>query len=140
MFSRRWSTWLACAVLALYALTGLAPGRGLVLCIGPGGHWALEVASAGWNCLDCVTDAPSEADCCGSESTHDAQDCRCADIPLVGNDSKRATARVQIGVPPPLPLAFAADVLPPSISERILARTLDQRVRPGARMNPVLRI
>lgn len=95
--------WLWWATLVVYTLVGLAPARGLVLCIGEDGHFALEAASAQASCFDCPTES-SQADACCANETSQGASCTCSDIQLPVENPK--VARVLVlglleGSPPP---------------------------------------
>jgi hypothetical protein len=96
---RGWSTW---AALVLYALVGLVPARGLVLCIGEDGHVALEAATALASCFDCPAESQPVESCC-SDAEEQGSSCSCTDFLLQADNSIRVrTVAVDlVDLPPP---------------------------------------
>lgn len=74
----------AIVVALAYALAGAAPSEGLVLCIAPGEHIAVERASQiGASCDGCVDDAHAPASRTQSVSyVLGDGSCPCIDVPL----------------------------------------------------------
>lgn len=93
---------LAWTALVVYALVGFLPARGLVLCIGEGGHVALEAATALASCFDCPTENV-EADSCCSDSEDQDSCCTCSDTLLQSDHSirVRTVASDLLDLPPP---------------------------------------
>ena len=107
--------WIAALV---YFLAHLSPTEGLVLCIGPDGHVAIEIATPDAACSDCRTEAAATAVCCAAPGT-ELHECECSDIPIVAiAPDLVSTAPSQHGVamvPAPSVLAGSEAVLSPPL-------------------------
>lgn len=146
MIAGRTHTWLARTALAVFAVVGAVPVRGLVLCIGEDGHVALEAAGAQASCFDCPTESPpiERVDVCCSPAGDLGSSCTCSDVLLLAGDSVRVRP-VAIGlVDLPPPSCFPVDR---EIDAAAFAlRGADLRARstsppcPRAPTNPILRV
>ena len=74
----RFHTFAAWLVLVAYLLSGVAPGRGLVVCLEADGSAALELASSG---CDGCPDSSRRADDLDPRSD-ELSSCACLDVPL----------------------------------------------------------
>ncbi len=76
--------------LAAALLMGIAPGRELVLCVGPEGTVSLELASGEARCEGCPELAGGEHERQIPPAARERPDCPCRDIPVVpGGDEAR---------------------------------------------------
>lgn len=87
------ATWLS---LATCSLGSMAPGKGLLLCLGLDGH--IDVSSVEDGCNTCVEPATEDrSDPCSDEAGIEEDDscCPCVDIPVVsgGDDARHQTVR-----------------------------------------------
>jgi hypothetical protein len=74
------ATWLC---LAAYLLVGAVGSRGMVLCVGPGGHVAIEVAPRG-DCAGCLVRGERDAVGARERAAGPAPACPCDDVTLDG--------------------------------------------------------
>jgi hypothetical protein len=102
--AQRWVLWLCFAGYVLASAIGL---NGFVLCFGPQGHVAIEMASS-LDCNGCVAQPD-----CDAEEPHDelAPECPCDDVALPGANLLARKFDLESNgkqVPPALPLVFVA--------------------------------
>jgi hypothetical protein len=133
--------------LSIYALTGLVPVHGFVLCVGPEGHFTIELAALDGSCFDCSPASNTEDSCCprGEDSTRDAHDsvsdCDCTDLLiLVGHkqsgvvltfhptdwiappDTRSIDAIAHVPARPSNLLARSTAPIPPRVSSNLVLR------------------
>lgn len=137
---RRFATKLAAWVcLIAYALTcSLVGAHGLVLCVGPNGHFELELAS-GLPCAGCgveewpAADSQTEVVVVGTSDP----ECPCVDTPIVPGISGPQAKPTQDRTPFETPAATPATNLAPSFlapgfrSERLASRASPFPPRPS---------
>lgn len=88
---------------------------GLILCLGDGGHVAVEPASA----EDCCATRPALA--ADEVLSADAARCRCTHVPILQPASQTAQARSEIAAGLPLPAAACALQAPLNRVSRIVS-------------------
>lgn len=103
--SRGTTRLLGWLLLAVYSATGVALGRGLVLCFEPDGHVALELAADCSGC--CPADEAGSAASIGS--------CPCSDIPIgVAGSEQIRVGHFQLDAPPTLGWAVSTEPVRPA--------------------------
>ena len=105
---------------AAYLLTGLFGGRGLVLCLGPGGHVALEAQTA-VDCGGCVESAPLPGPNASQRVVDESPACPCDDVALSTDElvaRRSEDSRVNDMLDAALPVAVAAFAITTRVEQR----------------------
>lgn len=117
-------------------LAGLAPRPGLVLCVGPDGHLAIEAPAAG-TCSGCDDGARDRSD--GAATLQSADDCGCIDLALASHGGLVRTSDRTAPAPDAAPASFPP-AIPPAFAPRAVrhAALAHIEARPAALLRTVV--